>query len=149
MNEERVNGRRGAPHGIACSTLVAALLFLLACGLDEGTPDALPASVDELVEQLYRRAREAGEEVPPGAMDWAREDLERIGDWEYQVVRLESDDDAAIEARLNVLGAERWEVFWVEREREREGLRVFVRRRAVSYLRMLPLSELGRLIPGT
>jgi hypothetical protein len=126
--------------------VLAPLLLLLACGFDEGAPGRLPASLEELVEQLYQRAREAGEEVPPDAMQWAREDLERAGDWEYRVVRVEADDDAAIEARLAALGAERWEAFWVERSGA--GLRIFLKRRAVSYLRRLPLSELGRLFPG-
>jgi hypothetical protein len=126
--------------------VLAPLLLLLACGFDEGAPGRLPASLEEVVERLYQRAREAGEEVPPDAMEWAREDLERAGDWEYRVVRLESDDDAAIEARHAALGAERWEAFWVERSSA--GRRIFLKRRAVSYLRTLPLSELGRLFPG-
>ena len=147
MNEGRLARKGAAPMGTRTLARLAVLLLLLpACGLEEGAPDALPTSVDELIEEIYRRAREAGEEVPPDAMEWAREDLERIGDWEYRVVRLESDEDAAVEARLNALGAERWEVFWIERTSD--GLRAFVRRRAVSYLRMLPLSELGRLVPG-
>ena len=113
---------------------------------DDGPEGAAPG-VEAQIRDLYQRARSAGERVPEDAYDWAREDISRIGDWEYQVLGIdeapgEPGDDAALQARLNALGAERWEVFWIDARGDR--LRVFLKRPARSYLRHIPFSTLGR-----
>lgn len=139
--------------GLVSVALLGLVLLALAvgCGPPEGAPEVVPRSFDELVRQLYERARDSGEKVPEDAIEWAREDVDRIGDWEYRVLRLADGEDAALEAQLDELGTERWEVFWLERERagEGDGLRVFLKRPSRSVLHMLPLSELGRLVPGS
>ncbi len=126
-----------------------ALLLLAALGACRAeTGDETPLTAEDLQAQLqalYDRAVEAGEDVPADAYDWAREDVQRIGDWEYDIVRL-ADDDATVAQRLNELGSERWEAYWIERQGGE--LRIFLKRSSRSYLRLLPLSELGRLVPG-
>ena len=127
----------------------AGLLLLAPLGACDGprgeSPPVTAEDIQSTIQELYDRAVDAGEDVPADAYDWAREDLERIGDWEYQVLRL-PDDDATLGERLNELGGERWEAWWLEREGGR--VRVFLKRPARSYLRMLPLSELSRLVPS-
>ncbi len=133
----------GLVRGVCC-TLVFGLLA--ACEAEPGG-DA-PLAPDELrgrIQELYEAAREAGEDVPSNAYEWARSDIEKIGDWEYQIVRLDAESDAAIVAQLGALGSERWEVFWLERQGAE--LRAFLKRPARSYLRLLPISELSRLVP--
>lgn len=128
------------PH-VAC----AAFLWTLACNPGAPPPETAPELQEQII-QLYERARESGEAVSGDVYEWAREDVERIGDWEYRVVRHDDDGDASIEAALNELGSERWEVVWIER---RSGaLRLFLKRPRRSFLRHLPLSELPRLVPG-
>ena len=120
--------------------------MLTACEAEPGR-DRPPASrgLREKIQELYERAREAGDDVPSDTYEWAKSDIERIGDWEYQIVRLDAVSDAAILERLGELGSERWEAFWLERQDEE--LRVFLKRPARSYLRLLPISELSRLVP--
>lgn len=125
--------------------VLPAIALVSACDFERSAPDALPDDVADRVRALYERAREAGDDVPGDAYQWAREDVERIGDWEYRVLRLSDDADESIEEELDRLGEERWEVFWLERREE--GYRAFLKRRSRSFLRMVPLGELGRLAP--
>lgn len=126
-----------------------AALLLLACSPDEDRPGDGGLSRGEVsrqVRELYERAREAGDDVPADVYAWAREDVGRIGDWEYRVLRLADGGDDALQERLGALGDDRWEVFWLE---PRDGAyRVFLKRPARSVLQRLPLSQLGRLVPG-
>ena len=120
--------------------------LLAACDAEPGSsPPLTSKDLREKVQELYETARSAGEDVPSDAYEWARSDIERIGDWEYQIVRLDGEADAPILGRFNELGSERWEVFWLERQGAE--FRVFLKRPARSYLRLLPLSDLGRLVP--
>ena len=119
---------------------------LAACEAEPG--DDAPLAPEDLrarIQELYQAAREAGDDVPSNAYAWAKSDIERIGDWEYEIVRLDAASDAAILERLDALGSERWEVFWLERQGAE--IRVFLKRPARSYLRLLPISELSRLVP--
>jgi hypothetical protein len=143
----RAGARKGWSARLA--PLIAGLgvsLVGAGCRPIDGAPDPLPGDLRDRIERLYERARDAGEDVPSDALDWARADLERIGDWEYRVIRLAAGSDAELEAELDALGDDRWEVFWLEAVEE-EGFRVFLKRSARSYLRMVPLGELGRLAP--
>ena len=132
--------REAAFVALAATTLLSSM----GCDVGRDAPDVLPSEVGEIVQQLYDRARDAGDEVPADVVEWAREDVGRIGDWEYRVLRLR--DDETLEAELNALGAERWEVFWIRPAEA--GFRLFLKRSARSYLRLVPLGELGRLAPG-
>jgi hypothetical protein len=119
---------------------------LAACEAEPGDDAPLaPKDLRARIQELYQTAREAGDDVPSDAYTWAKSDIARIGDWEYQIVRLDAESDTAILERLDALGSERWEVFWLERQGAE--LRVFLKRPARSYLRLLPISELSRLVP--
>ena len=126
--------------------LLLSLGLLTGCDSELGRTPALDSGeLRDKIQDLYETARDAGDDVPADAYAWAKSDLQRIGDWEYRIVRLDAASDGAVEKRLNELGAERWEVLWLEREGD--GLRVFLKRSMRSYLRLLPLSDLGRLVP--
>ena len=140
----RSNGLIGRLASIFCCLLGFGVLA--ACEAEPGDDAPLaPKDLRARIQALYETAREAGEDVPSDAYAWAKSDIERIGDWEYQVVRLDAESDAAILEHLDALGSERWEVFWLERQGAE--LRVFLKRPARSYLRLLPVSELSRLVP--
>lgn len=130
--------------------LLLTLAALLAgCARDPdlpASPDDRVAALKDRVRDLYQQARESGQQVPKDALEWARQDLHRIGDWEYKIVDLPLEGPQARQARLNELGAERWEAFWMEPAGN--GARVYLKRRSRSWLEKLPLSELRRLIPS-
>lgn len=129
-------------HIFRITALLAVLSAFAACDREPGEP----SRVEEALEELQRLAEETRERAPEDAVEWAREDLERYGDWEYRVVTLAELEADALEEELNELGQERWEVFWVEHTDQ--GLSLLLKRPAVSYLRAVPFSEIGRVIPG-
>jgi hypothetical protein len=96
------------------------------------------------IEELYRQAREAGENVPQDVMGWTLQDIARIGTWEYRIERIPG-EPGEVQAALNALGAERWEAYWVERDSA--GLTVHLKRRTRSYLERVPIGDLLRLVP--
>ena len=117
-------------------------LSLLGCGQEPGEP----APTDKVVEELRSLYDKALEEAPDDPVEWAKEDIARYGDWEYRVVRLDDMGVGALEDELNKLGAERWEVFWLERSGK--NLIAFLKRPTKSYLRSVPLSGLGKALSG-
>ncbi len=121
-----------------------ATLMIAACSPDPGAPSPAERALEELQEQ-YDRLRDKDFDAP---MEWASEDIENIGDWDYRVVELPLSSPEELETALNEFGNERWEAFWVERSKN--GVLVFLKRPSISYLSKIPLSQIGRfIIPGS
>lgn len=139
------------PLRLAALVVLAASAFFgpaLACSSGEELPGEgfTREDLERRVRDLYERAREAGDEVPADVFEWAQQDVARIGDWQYRVLRIEDAGDEALQEHFTELGRERWQVFWLER---RGGAyRVFLKRPARSYLQRVPLSDLRRLVPS-
>ena len=118
-------------------------LFVTACGQ---TFEDAPAEADQALEELKKYYEEAKKKAPEDPISWAKEDLQRFGDWEYRVVSIETASNEEVEDQLNELGKDRWAVFWVQ-DRD-DSLQVLLKRPARSYLRSVPFSELGKAISG-
>ena len=70
-------------------TLLCCCLMLLAGTAVAQQAEPVAGEESELwsqIQQLYDRAKAAGEQVPGSVVEWVRQDLEKIGDWEYRVV---------------------------------------------------------------
>ncbi len=93
--------------------------------------------------ELYEKAKESGEKVPEDIKDWIKEDIKKIGTWEYEIVLLDSESN--LEEELNKLGIQRWECFWIEKRDN--GLKLFFKRPVKSYLKAFPAKHLLKLIP--
>ncbi len=111
---------------------------------EQGAEEADPGLMDE-VRRLYESAKEKGERVPRNVSDWVREDIGAIGDWEYLVLPAGGPGGGSLQERLNELGRDRWECFWIE-PRE-EGPVLYLKRPSRTYLRHIPLSDLLRILP--
>ena len=127
--------------------LLAVLLLLAGVAFAEENE---PASEEDSelwvqIQQLYERARAAGEQVPASAVDWVRQDMEKIGDWEYRVVALAGSAES-MEKELNELGQDRWECFSVQADGKQA--RLFFKRPAKSYVGSVPVSSLLKLLPA-
>ena len=122
--------------------LLGVVCMFAACDREPGEL----SRAEQALEELQRFIGEVRERVPEAPVEWAKEDLARYGDWEYRVVTLAELEADALEEELNELGQERWEVFWIERTDQ--GLNLFLKRPTVSYLRAVPFSEIGRVVPG-
>ena len=105
------------------------------------------SSVWAQVVKIYQEARGSSEAATEDVLDWARNDLESIGDWEYKVVFLTNPNPLGLEKRLNELGTERWEVVWMDRQGA--NVTVTLKRTSRTWRNKLPLGQLLRLAaPG-
>tara|TARA_R110000782_G_scaffold207003_1_gene295523 strand:- start:95 stop:517 length:423 start_codon:yes stop_codon:yes gene_type:complete len=123
------------------AVLLAALLFS-ACERDSTEPSAAQRALDEL-QSKYDELLKDKVDVP---VDWATEDLENIGDWEYKVVNLAFRSPEDLQAQLNEFGNERWEVIWLEESPG--GFLAVLKKPSISYLSKIPISQLGRIVIG-
>lgn len=99
------------------------------------------------IRDLYEQARASGERVPLDLWAWVREDLARIGAWEYRVVRASGQGAETLEGELNALGRQRWECIGLSHQpRDKEVLLVF-KRPLKSYLGRLDLRDVWRVLP--
>ncbi len=130
------------------SPLLTTVLILVACEQQAPDEPTMSEQMKKQLNELYERAKAEAETVPDDVMDWAKEDVAKIGDWEYRIVRVGAVGLASLQEELNEMGSERWEVFWVEQHSD-GTFTLFMKRPARSYLKTLPLSQLRHLIPGT
>ena len=123
-------------------TVLAVILgaFMAACEQGPGEP----SKTDKALKELKRLYEEAKEKAPDDPVEWAKEDLRRGGDWEYRVVSLSAEEAEMVEEKLNDFGRDRWEVFWVRKENG--AIIIYMKRPAKSYLRSVPLSEIGKAV---
>ncbi len=128
--------------------MMAVLYGALAYGEEAASPTqkTFPTTSAELL-QLYERAIEAGEkiQIPDDVIERAREEIKRIGTWEYHVMTLSSPQDTALEQQLNELGRERWECHTTPRGHDK--IRLVCKRPVRSYLKNIAVTDLLRLIP--
>ena len=126
--------------------LLVAASVVLASGCDTGTDEesATQRALGEL-QQKYDELVKDKVDVP---VEWATDDLENIGDWEYRVERLSFTTPEGLAAQLNEFGNDRWEVIWLESTPD--GFLAIMKKPSISYLSKIPLSELSRfLTPGS
>lgn len=132
---------------IGAALVLACLGGILACGgSDDGDAAAEggKATTWGEIQRLYEKARHSGEAVPGDAYEWVKQDLERVGDWEYRVLAFDSAADAEVEQQLNEMGRERWECFAVVADGS--SLRMLFKRPVESYVGTIPHSDLLRLM---
>jgi hypothetical protein len=122
------------------SALIVLALLAASCGRQPGEPSTAERALAELHQQFEELKRRAGDDP----VDWAKEDLENIGDWEYRVAELPETGTEELAAALNRLGDERWEAFWVDSSPN--GLRIMLKRPAVSYIGRAPFSVIGHAV---
>ncbi len=124
--------------GMACIALTTG------CDRDSSQPSATEKAMND----LQSKYDELMKDKLDSPVQWATDDLENIGDWEYKVMDLSGAEPETLEESLNELGNDRWEVFWVENVRN--DYRIMLKRPSRSYLSRIPLSQIGRfVIDGT
>ena len=132
-------------HSASVSVVLLAL-FLAGSPTRAEEPPAEDKGIWSQVVALYEKAKESGETAADDVYEWAREDLEAIGDWEYRVERFSSPTPTELEEKLNKLGTERWEVVWIDRRNA--DLIVTMKRPSRTWLNKLPLGQLIKAAAG-
>ena len=118
------------------------VLIVSSCENESQESSAAQRAMDEL-QNKYDELIKDKVDVP---VEWATDDLENIGDWEYQVVSLSYTSPEDLQSQLNELGNERWEVIWLEAAPG--GFLAVLKKPSISYLSKIPLSQLGRIVIG-
>lgn len=96
------------------------------------------------IKKKFEEAASDNKELSGQAKDWIEEDIKKIGDWEYKAINIKYESKEELENKLNELGNERWECFWIEK-REKDPLFMFKRPKA-SYLQKIPKGELFKML---
>lgn len=126
---------------LAALTLVA--LLLVPFSAREASGEEAP-DVWTQVKKLYEKAKAAGDTVPSDVSEWVRQDLQNMNKWEYRIDTLQSPSDQLLAKNLNDLGTEAWECFHVDREGK--SVTLFCKRRMKSYLQVIPVRDLFRIV---
>jgi len=146
MIENRFRTRSATAVLLACLAFGAAALAAEVVEAEAETVEQ-ETGLWETIQQLYDKAKAAGEDVPENVYQWAKEDVASIGDWEYRIVTMgTAAGDGPVEDRLNKLGRERWECFFLERDEDE--IRLYLKRPRRSYISSIPFSDLMKLLPG-
>lgn len=120
--------------------LLLAAFLVSACDTEPGAPSATDKALDELQRQYDELIRDRTNDP----VEWAADDLENIGDWEYRVENIEFSSADDLADQLNALGNDRWEVIWLDKTAD--GFMVVLKKPSISYLSKIPLSQLGKLV---
>jgi hypothetical protein len=136
------SGAESASESVAESAMAAAA----EAGAEAEELSAAARALDQL-SSAYDDLAALVDRNPGEAVQWAQDDIENLGDWEYRIEEYDAGlPTPDLQAQLNALGEERWEVFWMEATPA--GVRVYLKRSSISYLSRLPLSALVRLLSG-
>jgi hypothetical protein len=92
----------------------------------------------------YAETFEEGKDLSGKSKEWLLKDLKNIGDWEYKVETFNLKNPKDLEIRLNQLGADRWQCFWVESTKD--GKTFYFKRTKLSYLSKIPTGALLRIM---
>ncbi|MGI9249171.1 MAG: hypothetical protein ACR2QI_09155 [Woeseiaceae bacterium] len=98
------------------------------------------------MEQLQRKYDELVKDKVDVPVEWATDDLENIGDWEYRVENISYSSPEDLELQLNEFGNDKWEVIWLESTPD--GFLAVLKKPSISFLSKIPLSQLGKLVIG-
>lgn len=101
----------------------------------------------EWANDVYKQLKDRGLTTANSAGQWVTEDYQSLGDWEYKIIKLDSDQSVEqSEKELNELGRSRWECFQVTAASGNAHY-YFFKRPKKSYLKNIPLRDMLKLVP--
>ena len=135
--------RRSGPARLLTSLAISCLLVLAGCSSGD---DEEESTTDKALRELQAKYDELAGDSLDEPVQWASEDIENIGDWEYVVREVPFTSAVDLESELNTLGDDRWELAWMERTDT--GFLLILKKPSISWLSKIPLSQIGRLMIG-
>ena len=138
--------------------LISTTLFFLASSfliMAEDEAKAEEKSYSEKLKEVYEKgvkgAKEKyaetvgdGKDLTNKSKEWLLKDIQNIGDWEYKVESYGADQAKDMEKKLNELGKERWQCFWVDSNKK--GKVFYFKRTKMSYLSKIPTGAILRIM---
>ena len=98
----------------------------------------------KVASEKYTETFEEGKDLSGKSKQWLMKDLQNIGDWEYKVESFDLENPKDLEIRLNQLGADRWQCFWVQNKDSKSVF--YFKRTKLSYLSKVPTGALLRIM---
>ena len=98
----------------------------------------------KVASEKYTETFEEGKNLSGKSKQWLMKDLQNIGDWEYKVESFDLENPKDLEIRLNQLGADRWQCFWVQNKDSKSVF--YFKRTKLSYLSKVPTGALLRIM---
>lgn len=137
---------------------ISTTLFFLASSFLTMAEDEVKAeekSYSEKLKEVYEKglkgAKEKyaetvgdGKKLTGKSKEWLQKDIENIGDWEYKVESYGPEQAKEVEKKLNALGKERWQCFWVESNKKQKTF--YFKRTKLSYLSKIPTGAILRIM---
>jgi len=99
----------------------------------------------KVASEKYAESFEDGKALSEKSKEMILKDLKNIGDWEYKIENFSLENPKDLEIRLNQLGSERWQCFWVEPVNGNTKSFYF-KRTKMSYLSKIPTGAILRMM---
>ena len=100
----------------------------------------------EWIKHLYQTAKDQGLTTANSVKEWAADDWNSQGDWQYKMLTMPGGDNESIEATLNEAGTQRWDCYHVDTSGQQWTF--FMKRSRRSYLSKVPLKDLVNVLPN-
>lgn len=130
---------------------VSSSFFLLAEEESKAEEKTYSEKLKEVYEKGLKGAKDKyaetvgdGKELTGKSKEWVLKDIENIGDWEYKVEAYGAEQAKDMEKKLNELGKERWQCFWVESSKKEKVF--YFKRTKMSYLSKVPTGAILRIM---
>lgn len=98
----------------------------------------------DVIKEYYEESKETTTEVSKEAYEWLREDINRIGGWDYEVLSANGQDEDEIRTTLARMGAERWNL--VSAVPNGDRIVFILKRPQKSYVNVLPAKDVLKLM---
>ncbi|MEC9092303.1 MAG: hypothetical protein VX438_06325 [Planctomycetota bacterium] len=101
--------------------------------------------VGKSIQGIFQLAKEQGTTAAGNVVDFVKEDIAKLGTWEYTARTVTNEDPLEVVEILNCLGKEKWDCFWVDKQGSQTTL--YFKKPSRSYTRSIPFKDLIRYLP--
>ena len=102
-------------------------------------------NVGKKIQDIFQLAKEQGTTTANNVLDFVKEDVARLGTWQYTSRTVTHENPQEVVSILNRLGKEKWECFWVDKQATQTTL--YFKKPPKSYTNSIPFKDLLRYLP--
>lgn len=95
--------------------------------------------------EIFQKAKEQGTTTAQDITEFVKEDIAKLGAWEYTSRTIGHEKPNEIVTMLNHMGRQKWECFWVDRQKNQTVL--YFKKSPRSYISRIPFRDLIRYLP--
>ena len=103
------------------------------------------ANAGNALKDIFYRAKEGGMTTANNVADFVKEDISKLGSWQYTQRTVTNENPGEVVSMLNVMGKQKWECFWVDKQPSSTTL--YFKKSPKSYVSSIPFKDLIRYLP--